>query len=84
MGSSPVTVSVLVNDELMLFTALADMRRVTDVVANSIENLTNVGTPTLTGFNHLKATELEVTFITETLCGEPGGPVDLINLSKSH
>ena len=62
----------------MLFTALADMRRVIDVVANSIENLTNVGTPTLTGFSHLKATELEVTFITETLCGELGGPGNLI------
>ena len=62
------------NDESVLFAALVDMSITFDVVANSIENLTNAGTPTLNGFNHLKTTELEVTFITETLCGEPGGP----------
>ena len=55
---------VLVNDESILFTALADMSKTFVVVANSIENLTNAGTPTLTGFNHIKMTELEVTFIT--------------------
>ena len=65
---------VLVNDESMLFTALADMSRTFDVVANSIENLTNAGTLTLTGLNHIKMTEFEVTFIAETLCGEPGVP----------
>ena len=59
----------------MLFTALADMSRIFVAVANSIENLTNAArTPTLTGFSHLKTTEFEVTSITETLCGEPGGP----------
>ena len=65
---------MLVNDESMLFTAFADMSRIFDVVANSIENLTNVGTPTLSGFSHLKLTEFAVTFITEKLRGEPGGP----------
>ena len=66
---------MLVNDESMLFTALADMSRTFDGVANSIKNLTNAaGTPTLTGFSHLKTTEFEVTFKTEALCGEPGGP----------
>ena len=66
---------MLVNDESMLFTALADMSRIFDVVANSIKNLANAaGTPTLTGFSHLKTTEFEVTFVTERLCGEPGGP----------
>ena len=65
---------MLVNDESMLFTAIADMSRTFDAVANSIKNLTNAGTPTLTGFNHIKTTEFEVTFIAETLCGELGGP----------
>ena len=75
LESSPVTISVLVNDESTLFTAIADMSRTFDVVANSIENLTNaVGTPTLAGFSHLNTTEFEVIFIAETLCGGLGGP----------
>ena len=65
---------MLVNDESMFFTTLADMSRTFDGVANSIKNLRNAGIPTLTGFSHLKTTEFEVTLIIETLRGEPGGP----------